>query len=307
MPVWNPDNADQSMMVRKRKGHNRRPRKCETIIKDAKEFSSVTTVHGISYLASSDHSIFSRFFWIVTVILAIMGTSYQVFSMWNLWGESPVITTLDTISFPIEKIEFPAVTLCPQGSVHDIMDAVLYYQFEEWVIRKIEKDEEARHKRSIRNGTYHSINIWKFLTNQKLSELLTDFLSEVYPGAEDLPTKFVDLLNSDDPDATIESNSILMPENDRSCDENDNQELLNHLKQKFGQECPQGYYKFNSTTCIRLVDVEMTYDDASRYCRNKEEATILSLESWEEIEEFQKSNILGTSEFQIIFKRLNFI
>ena len=94
MPVLNPNYVDQSMMVKKRKGHNRTQRKYETMVKDAKEFSSVTTVHGISYLASSDHSIFSRLFWIVTVILAMMGTSYQVFSMWNLWGESPVITTL---------------------------------------------------------------------------------------------------------------------------------------------------------------------------------------------------------------------
>ena len=298
MPVWNPDDVDKFLMIRKQKRRNKRITKMEAIVKDAKEFSSATTIHGISYLASPDHSIGSKLFWIVTVILAIIGTSYQVVSMLWLWGESPVITTLDTISYPIEKLEFPAVTLCPQGSVLEIMDTVFYYQFEKWVIQKIEKDDNSRYKRNTDNGNAHLSNFLNSLTSATLLDLVNEFMSEIYPGAQDIPTKFAAFLSSDDPDKTIESNAILMPENEYRCDEKDNQEFLDEVKQKLGVECPKSFVNLNSTSCIMLVDVEMTYDAASSYCHDKG-ATMLSLDSWNEIEELHDSDAFGNAGFKI--------
>ena len=36
----------------------------------------------------------------------------------------------------LDEIEFPAVTICPQGSVKDILDNVLFKQFTEYVANK---------------------------------------------------------------------------------------------------------------------------------------------------------------------------
>ena len=104
-------------------------------------------------------------------------------------------------------------------------------------------------------------------------------MNETYPGANDIPTKFATFLSSDDPDKAIESNAILMPENESHCDEKDNHEFLDQVKQKLGEECPETYGNLNSSTCIRLVDAKMTYDAASSYCRDQG-ATILFLDSW---------------------------
>ena len=279
MPIWNPDNVDTSLAIKKRKSRNRKSKKMKTIVEDAKEFSSVTTVHGISYLASSDHSICARFFWLLVVTLAAIGTSYQVVSMWSLWGDSPVITTLETIFYPIEKIEFPAVTLCPQGSVSEIMEAALYYQFEEWIIQKSENGG-IRKKR----GTSYQIGNSSNLTAEQLSELMTQFLNEIYPGAKDLPTKFAEVLSSDDPEQIMETKAILMPEKETKCDATDSLDLLNQLNQKMNKECPEPFKKIGSSTCIMLVDIEMTYDDASSYCRAQEGAAIHVIDSWEDIE-----------------------
>ena len=172
MPVWNSDDVDKFLAVKKQKKRHKSVTKMEAIVKDAKEFSSATTIHGISYLTSSDHSIGSKLFWMVTVVLAILGTSYQVFSMWWLWGELPVITTLDTISYPIEKLDFPAVTLCPQGSVLEIMDIVFYHQFEKWVIRKTEEDASSRNKRNTDNRNGHLSSFLNSLTNASVVDLL---------------------------------------------------------------------------------------------------------------------------------------
>ena len=36
--------------------------------------------------------------------------------MITVWIEDPVMTILDSTTFPIEEVEFPTVTLCPQSS-----------------------------------------------------------------------------------------------------------------------------------------------------------------------------------------------
>ena len=288
MPVWTPNQVDISLLIKKRKNRNQKSEKTKTIIQDVKEFSSVTTVHGITYLASSDHSFCARLFWILTVALAAIGTSYQVVSIWNLWGSSPVITTLETISYPIDKIEFPAVTLCPQGAVSEVMEAALYYQFEEWLLQRTGRDQ-TRKKRATNKITQNSSN----LTATQLSELLVDFLNEVYPGAKDLPTKYASVLNANDPEQMMETRAILMPEKETQCDETENLDLVDQLNKKMSRECPEPFTKIGSSTCIMLVDNEMTYDDASSFCLAQDGAKLHTISSWEDIEALENLNILG--------------
>ena len=292
MPVWNPDQVDQSLMIRKRKSRNHVPKKKNKMVKTAKEFASITTVHGISYVASPDHSTCARVFWIMAVVFSMIGTTYQMISMWSLWGDSPVITTLETISLSIEKIRFPAVTLCPQGSVMDVMDAVLYYQFEEWIIRKTDKDG-MRKKRNTEYRAKNSSNIMTHLTTKKLEDLLNEFLSEVYPGAKDNPTKFASILSSDDPEQAMENKAVLVPDDKPQCNERDNQDLLNNLNQKMSRECPWPFENLDDTTCILQGEVEMTYDEASSFCRAHDGSKIHYLTTWEEMEEIDRSKFFG--------------
>ena len=290
MPVWNQNQDDKSLslMIKKRKSRNQKSKKTKTIIQDVKEFSSMTTVHGITYLASSDYSIYARSFWILTVALAAIATSYQVVSIWNLWGSSPVITTLGTISYPIDKIEFPAVTLCPQGAVLEVMEAALYYQFEEWLIQKTEQDQ-TRKKRATEKIIQNSSN----LTAMQLADHLVEFLKEVYPGAKDLPTKYASVLNADDPEQMMKTNAILMPEKETKCDEMENLDLLDQFNKKMSKECPEPFKKIGSSTCIMLVDNEMTNDDASSFCQAQYGAKLHTISSWEDIEALENLNILG--------------
>ena len=36
-----------------------------------------------------------------------------------VWSENPTITIIETMSYPIEKVIFPTVTLCPQNNDPD--------------------------------------------------------------------------------------------------------------------------------------------------------------------------------------------
>ena len=103
------------------------------IVDTTKQYSSTTTIHGISYLAGDDVSGVERLLWTIVVLFAIVLTTFQVVTLYNDWQDQPVITTLDTAALPIEEIEFPAVTICPQGSRREIIDSVLFRQLKRYI------------------------------------------------------------------------------------------------------------------------------------------------------------------------------
>ena len=86
-----------------------------------KDYSCESSIHGIQYLGNSKHSTCGRGFWLITVCIALICTLVQVSNIWYQWVDDPVVTTLSTISLPVEEIDFPAVTLCPQGSTESYM------------------------------------------------------------------------------------------------------------------------------------------------------------------------------------------
>ena len=120
------------------------------MISTLQDFSTQTSIHGMYYVGSNQHSRLGRILWMLMVVLALACTTYQVVSIWYQWSDDPVVTSLKKISLPVEQIDFPAVTICPQGSTANIMDNFLYHQFEEWMIRNIDQYDQMmkRKKRS---------------------------------------------------------------------------------------------------------------------------------------------------------------
>ena len=121
--------------------------KMENFANTAKQYASESSIHGIPYLCNLNHSRISRICWMVFVIASLIATSFQVWSIWSESDGNPIITTLETTSFPIEDIDFPAVTLCPQGSVGELVDAALFHQFEEWLVEESRKEISRKIKR----------------------------------------------------------------------------------------------------------------------------------------------------------------
>ena len=81
------------------------------------------------------------------------------------WQANPTITVINTTSFPIKNVEFPAITICSQGLAKDIMENVLIKQFESYLeSKKIITDPNAKlNKREILD-----------ISKQKKLESLTD-------------------------------------------------------------------------------------------------------------------------------------
>ena len=86
----------------------------KSLSKTAREYSKSTSIHGIHYIFENDSFLFERAIWVLAVsfgiIFAIIMSTHAYFD----WQDSPVLTTVATTGYPIEKIEFPAITICAQ-------------------------------------------------------------------------------------------------------------------------------------------------------------------------------------------------
>jgi hypothetical protein len=80
----------------------------------AEEYSNSTTIHGIGYIFESGLWVLERLFWMIVVIIGIIFAITLSVAAYKQWKENPVLTSVATTGFPIEKVEFPAVTICAQ-------------------------------------------------------------------------------------------------------------------------------------------------------------------------------------------------
>ena len=254
------------------------------MLSTAQDYSSQSTIHGLQYVSDRGQSKFCRFFWTVIVVLAFACTSYQLLQICSQWLEDPVVTILKTISLPVEEIKFPAVTLCPQGSTADVMDNFFFHQFEEWLVRKTDRDV-AINKRSKREvePTMCECRVSGNITNEYLQCCFQHFLDDVYPGVyPNNPTKIATMLYADDPVRTIESKAVVLPDEEPKCEESDSLEILKSVKQKLSRVCPDPFRNFNDSSCIMGVSSEMQFNEAEIFCKEHGGANLLMLGSFEE-------------------------
>jgi Amiloride-sensitive sodium channel len=60
--------------------------------------------------------------------MLILGTYWSI-TAYNDWTDNPVLTTVKTSALKIENIDFPALTICSQGVIEDIIRAGFFKMF----------------------------------------------------------------------------------------------------------------------------------------------------------------------------------
>ena len=271
-----------------KEGRQRRQKEAITIIYvegSLRDYSSESSIHGIQYLANRKHSISGRAFWMMVVCMALACTSYQVFNIWQQWVDDPVVTTLNTISLPVERIDFPAVTLCPQGSTEDIIDNFFYHQFEEWFLNQPDvESSKVRKKRLVEQRSLCNCHVTdqKNMTVDVLQCCFRHFLDDKFPGVyPNNPTKMAAMLIAENPDRAMETKTVVIPDEDPNCDANTNLETLKAMNQNLQRNCPEPFKSFNDSICFIKISLEMSYKDASSHCNDHGGAEIFSLGPYE--------------------------
>lgn len=274
-----------------------RPKTTEAILQVSNDYSAVSTIHGIGYIGNRDHSNGGRVFWVLAVLIALACTILVVSKIVTQWLDQPILTNLDTVSWPAENIDFPAVTLCPQGSTADTMDKFFYNQFEEWLSKKIVKDPETI-KRVKREGLNDNcgchVPYFGNMSREDLQCCFRQFFDENFPGIyPNNPTKIASMMIADDPGKAIENKAIVLPDEEPKCSEKDNSEILNNVNEKLKQRCPNSYKKLNDSTCVIQGPTKASYNEALLQCKANNGGTILYLDILEDINAIE--NIFGNN------------
>ena len=261
----------------------------------AKEYASVTTAHGFSYICNDEYSRGDRILWILIVILAISFTVFQMATLYYQWQEDPVITTLDTVAHPIEEIQFPAVTICPQGSLDNVLESVLFKQLREY-IQNNSLNLTIRQKRSLGFGGGSGEQSLIGLSYEEMMNQTRQFLADVYPGAKSSPIQLIRIMTSDNPDVIIRNDAIISPMKEKQCDETKNRNVLSSLNQQLNNlHCPEGFELIPGLDCIHASNNKMTHDEATSYCDAYDNSEVLYLESAETFEAVGGYIITGIS------------
>ena len=70
------------------------------------------SIHGLRYIVAGDTA-FERLVWLAVVVVQFSVAFYLISDVMIAWEANPVVTATDLV--PAEEIEFPAITICPQG------------------------------------------------------------------------------------------------------------------------------------------------------------------------------------------------
>ena len=164
-----------------------------------KEYSSASTTHGIAYVFEDDRLVIERVLWIIVIIIAIFFAALFSINAYTNWQDDPVLTSVGTTGLPIEKVLFPSITICAQGSAREIVDSAFVKQFTEYLL---EKDL-----------------IISELTESQRQQHGASFLAEKYPGAKVPPNQLVGMMASPTADAekTLAADAVLNPAPAGSC------------------------------------------------------------------------------------------
>ena len=103
-------------------------------------------------------------------MLNFLCSIHSTIQTWNEWQDNPIITTINTTAYPIQNIEFPAITICSQGTAKDLMDKVIMIQFEAYLrARGIKPETNATNQANASKGKRR-----KRSTEKRISDTLPE-------------------------------------------------------------------------------------------------------------------------------------
>ena len=222
-------------------------------LKSVKEYSQATTIHGISYLFENRLIFYEKALWFLFVTLALIFAVLSSLSSYQKWVDEPILTSVSNTAYPVQKVPFPSITICPQGAANDIVDAAIFKQFVDYIEEK--------------NLSYDD------LSDREIQQETYNFLHDKYPGSRQLPNQLVRMLGSPDvdPENKIEARAILNPEDVSECSSpNDTQNKVTTRKRRSpaNGNCPNGFIETDYESCWHISTQSMNYDDALAYCSN---------------------------------------
>ena len=211
-------------------------------------YSSSASIHGFAYIFAKTTRLPDRIIWILAVTVAIYFAVTWSCRIYISWKSDPVLTTIENFAYPIEKIKFPSITICPQGADNNVLRSVLYKQFNEYLMKKNLRLDE--------------------LSDSEAHQQSLKFVNEAYPGAKQSPANYVTLFRSQDVKSNIRTQANVNPEDKvEQCDTH-----LEKVRKRrdIGSDvsCPTGTISNEHGKCFHIGGDKSTYSESLNYCEN---------------------------------------
>ncbi|XP_035702813.1 pickpocket protein 28-like [Folsomia candida] len=85
---------------------------CDTV-----DFALETSLHGLKYICQPERHIVERIFWMIAFGIGLTMAGWLISDVWSNYLSSPLIVTFEPFETTIDKIPFPAITICNMNKV----------------------------------------------------------------------------------------------------------------------------------------------------------------------------------------------
>ena len=120
----------------------------------------------------------TRVIWLILIILALTGATIFASNIFFDWQEERTITSLKTISKPVNELDFPSVTICKDGQNHQAVREVLERERKEWEEEQNKDIIRRRKKRSSSGGSNLGSDYCQLIFN-RTCEQVSDFETSI--------------------------------------------------------------------------------------------------------------------------------
>ncbi|KAL4103731.1 hypothetical protein QTP88_019075 [Uroleucon formosanum] len=147
------------------------------------------SIHGLRHVIQKDEKPWKRFMWILLLVVASIAIVVLVSASWEKYSYSSMKVAVDDPRYPLTKIDFPAVTICP-------ISKIIYSKALKLVLNKYSNDSDLRTKWTnsllalARMQFPHNTNLYYFLQNTPTVKIplddISDLMFRLAPSIEDV-------------------------------------------------------------------------------------------------------------------------
>ncbi|XP_022166699.1 sodium channel protein Nach-like isoform X2 [Myzus persicae] len=136
------------------------------------------SIHGLRHVIQKDEKPLNRFMWILLLIVASIAIVVLVSASWEKYSYSSMEIAVDDPRYPLTKIDFPAVTICP-------ISKIIYSKALKLVLNKHPSDSDLRTRWTnslmilARIQFPHNTNLYYMLQNASLVNIPLDDISDI--------------------------------------------------------------------------------------------------------------------------------
>ena len=112
----------------------------------------------------------------------------KIIQAYTEWQEKPIVATLVTTGKPISDIEFPAITICGQGTNDEVCENMKkLFSKCQYVILCLKVFRNVYEYQLSEHAKKHPGKAFLSLTDEELKALKSSMIKDNYPGKRNLP------------------------------------------------------------------------------------------------------------------------